>query len=131
MRDAAQRALMSALMPESLSQSPGGRRSACALALCAAVLVAGGCASSSEWVKVRDTPHNPLAGTLDLLSPGGPKPTARTRQLVRRYNLEDQLQGDRAGLLARLEEIQRREPNRELDRAHLHASKSQIANALP
>ncbi|MEX2317590.1 MAG: alpha/beta fold hydrolase [Pirellulales bacterium] len=64
-------------------------------------------------MKVRDTPHNPLAGTLDLLAPGGPKPTARTQQLVRRYNLEDELHGDRAALLARLEEIQRREPNRE------------------
>lgn len=79
--------------------------------ICLAI-AAGGCASS-EWVKVRDTPHNPLAGTLDLVAPGGPKPTARTRQLVRRYNLESQLNGDRVGLLSRLEEIQRREPNRE------------------
>jgi hypothetical protein len=112
-RDAAQRALMSALMPESLPQSPGGRRSGYALALCAAVLVAGGCASSSEWVKVRDTPRNPLAGSLDLLAPGGPKPTDRTMQLLRRYDLAQDLDGDRAILLARLEDIQRREPSRE------------------
>jgi pimeloyl-ACP methyl ester carboxylesterase len=82
-----------------------------ALFLCFAA-IAGGCASN-EWVKVRDTPHNPLAGTLDLLAPGGPKPTPRTQQLIRRYNLQDELDGDRAGLLARLEDIQRREPNRE------------------
>jgi pimeloyl-ACP methyl ester carboxylesterase len=74
--------------------------------------VAFGCASN-EWVKVRDTPKNPLAGTLDLLSPGGPKPTQRTKQLIRRYNLSDGLFGDRGQLLAQLEEIQRREPNRE------------------
>jgi pimeloyl-ACP methyl ester carboxylesterase len=62
---------------------------------------------------VRDTPRNPLAGTLDLLSPGGPKPTPRTMQLLRRYDLVDNLKGDRAALLARLEDVQRREPDRE------------------
>lgn len=72
-----------------------------------------GCATSSEWVKVRDTPHNPLAGTLGLVSRSGPKPTDRTIQLLRRYDLEDELKGDRAALLARLEDIQRREPDRE------------------
>jgi pimeloyl-ACP methyl ester carboxylesterase len=72
---------------------------------------ASGCASS-EWVKVRDIPKNPLVGTLDLVSPGGPKPTPRTRQLVRRYNLSE-LNGDRAAQIARLEEIQRSEPDRE------------------
>jgi pimeloyl-ACP methyl ester carboxylesterase len=82
----------------------------CALLLTSASVA--GCASA-EWVKVRDTPRNPLAGTLDLLSPGGPKPTERTQQLIRRYNLTDELDGDRAALLARLAEIQRREPNRE------------------
>jgi pimeloyl-ACP methyl ester carboxylesterase len=64
-------------------------------------------------VKVRDTPRNPLAGTLDLLSPGGPKPTDRTMQLLRRYDLDGELNGDRAALLSRLEDIQRREPNRQ------------------
>ncbi len=83
-----------------------------ALLICLVAASVAGCALN-EWVKVRDTPHNPLAGTLDLLSPAGPKPTQRTRQLVHRYNLDDQLGGDRAGLLVRLEEIQRREPNRE------------------
>ncbi len=72
---------------------------------------------SSEWVRVRDTPRNPLAGTLDLLSPNGPKPTERTMQLLRRYDLAGELNGDRAALLARLEEIQRREPSREHDYA--------------
>src|SRR5947207_15682101 len=35
--------------------------------LCLAAVLAGGCATSSQWVKVRDIPHNPLAGTLDLV----------------------------------------------------------------
>ncbi|MCI0332451.1 MAG: alpha/beta fold hydrolase [Planctomycetes bacterium] len=81
------------------------------VALCALPTV--GCASHSEWVTVRDTPRNPLAGTLDLVSPGGPKPTERTRQLLRRYDLSGDFKGDRAALLSRLEDIQRREPNRE------------------
>src|SRR3954454_13463665 len=84
------------------------------LRLClAAFLFVSGCASNSEWVKVRDTPHNPLAGTLDLVSRSGPKPTDRTIQLLRRYDLEGDLKGDRAALLGRLEDIQRREPDRE------------------
>ena len=79
---------------------------------CLAATLAGGCASN-EWVKVRDTPRNPLAGTLNLVSRNGPNPTDRTMQLLRRYDLESELHGDRASLLARLEDIQRREPNRE------------------
>ncbi len=81
------------------------------LALC--TLGVAGCASHSEWVTVRDTPRNPLAGTLDLVSPAGPKPTERTRQLLRRYDLSREFKGDRAALLSRLEDIQRREPDRE------------------
>src|SRR4051812_29858539 len=78
-----------------------------------AAALADGCATSSEWVKVRDTPRNPLAGTLNLVSRGGPKPTERTLQLLRRYDLDGELHGDRAALLARLEDLQRREPARE------------------
>jgi pimeloyl-ACP methyl ester carboxylesterase len=81
------------------------------IAMIAGVTLAG-CASS-QWVKVRDRPRNPLAGTLDLMSPGGPKPTARTMQLVRRYDLTAELKRNPAALVARLEDIQRREPNRE------------------
>jgi pimeloyl-ACP methyl ester carboxylesterase len=81
--------------------------------VCLAAAFASGCATTSEWVKVRDTPRNPLAGTLNLVSRGGPKPTERTTQLLRRYDLESELHGDRASLLARLEDIQRREPDRE------------------
>lgn len=84
------------------------------LLLAACLLAAaGGCSTSSSFVKVRDTPRNPLAGTLDLVSRKGPDPTKRTKQLLRRYNLADQWHGDRAALLARLEEIQLQEPDRE------------------
>ena len=95
----------------SLSDRLRWQCSAFGLYICFALVSLVGCATSSEWVQVRDTPRNPLAGTLDLLSPGGPKPTARTMQLLRRYDLANDLNGDEAALLARLEDIQRREPN--------------------
>lgn len=92
---------------------PPTRTTGYALVVGLAMTLPLGCATGSEWVKVRDTPRNPLAGTLDLLSRNGPKPTDRTIQLLRRYDLEGELKGDRAALLARLEDIQRREPDRE------------------
>ena len=75
-------------------RKPRAQRQFFALFVCLAAITAGGCATSSQWVKVRDTPRNPLAGTLGLLSPGGPKPTSRTLQLLRRYDLEKDLSGD-------------------------------------
>jgi pimeloyl-ACP methyl ester carboxylesterase len=108
------------------------RRNQCALFASILFVAAAGCASS-QWVQVRDTPRNPLAGTLDLLSPGGPKPTARTMQLLRRYDLASDLNGDEAALLARLEDIQRREPSREheyamAEVAYITAKRSETLN---
>lgn len=72
-----------------------------------------GCASSkNKWVALRETPRNPLTETLGLVTRSGPKPTERTIQLLRRYDLEDELSADRATLLARLDEIDQQEPNR-------------------
>src|SRR4051812_16342945 len=90
-------------MPVRLHYAPKPRHSRprSIVLVCLVAAVVGGCATSSEWVKVRDTPRNPLAGTLNLLSRGGPKPTERTMQLLRRYDLEGELHGDRAALLAR------------------------------
>ena len=77
-----------------------------------------GCAStSSKWVALRSTPRNPLSDTLGLLTRQGPKPTERTIQLLRRYDLEDDLKGDRGKLLASLERFHEKEPQR----GHLYA----------
>jgi pimeloyl-ACP methyl ester carboxylesterase len=78
------------------------------------VLLCGGCAStsSSKWVSLRSTPKNPLTDVLGLVAKTGPKPTPRTLQLLRRYDL-DKNQGDKAALLAEISDINRREPNRE------------------
>ncbi|MGI9427872.1 MAG: esterase/lipase family protein, partial [Bythopirellula sp.] len=61
---------------------------------------------------LRATPRNPLTDTLGLLTRQGPKPTERTIQLLRRYDLEDELSQERASLLARLDQIDQQEPNR-------------------
>jgi pimeloyl-ACP methyl ester carboxylesterase len=86
--------------------------------IAAALLNAGGCAStsSSKWVSLRSTPRNPLTDALGLVAKQGPKPTERTLQLLRRYGLEGKL-SDKPALLAELNAINRREPNRE----HLYA----------
>jgi pimeloyl-ACP methyl ester carboxylesterase len=96
------------------------RRASALLAVClAAALLASspGCASTgSKWVTLRSTPRNPLTETLGLVAKQGPKPTERTLQLLRRYDLEKKL-GDKPALLAELNAINQREPNRE----HLYA----------
>jgi len=69
-----------------------------------------GCAQTT-WVRVREVPANPLAGPLKLLSPGGPEPTARTKLLVRRYNLEDDLDHHTDQVLIKLSEINRQDPS--------------------
>ncbi|MBN1852061.1 MAG: hypothetical protein JW829_05025 [Pirellulales bacterium] len=69
--------------------------------------------TSSKWVSLRETPQNPLTDSLALLSRGGPKPTERTKQYLRRYDLDDELAGDRAALVGRIADINRREPNRQ------------------
>jgi pimeloyl-ACP methyl ester carboxylesterase len=107
------------------------RRRALAVCLGAALLLAG--CSSSEWVTVNDTPRNPLANSLSLVSRQGPKPTERTMQLLRRYNLADQWEADRKQLFFQLEEIQKREPNRENEYAlaELAYVSAKQAEALP
>ncbi len=72
-----------------------------------------GCASTNRWVALRETPRNPLADTLGLLTRQGPKPTERTIQLLRRYDLENRLHDERAILLTKLDQIDQQEPNRE------------------
>lgn len=84
---------------------------ACRWALALCLVAAPGCATT-RWVSLRSSPRNPLSDALGLVARQGPKPTPRTVQLLRRYDLEKK-QSDKAALLAELNEINRREPNRE------------------
>ncbi len=81
--------------------------------LVSALLVVG-CASTNKWVSVRSTPNNPLTDTLGLLGSQGPKPTERTEQLLRRYDLGPKSsKASPQAVLDRLTEIDVEEPNRE------------------
>ena len=79
-------------------------------------VVVSGCAGANKWVALRSTPRNPLTDALGLVTRQGPKPTDRTRQLLRRYDLRH-MQNDHDALLAELNRIDQRDPNRE----HLYA----------
>lgn len=96
-----------------VSVRSGAARSLMALGVAGAILLlsAGGCAST-KWVSLRSSPRNPLSDTLGLVTRTGPKPTPRTVQLLRRFDLAGQ-QADKPALLAKLTELNRREPNRE------------------
>jgi len=83
-----------------------------AIALLATCMTVGCVSSANKWVALRATPRNPLTETLGLLTRQGPKPTERTIQLLRRYDLEEDLSADRSTLLARLNQIDQQEPNR-------------------
>lgn len=80
------------------------------LAICTAILA--GC-KSTEFVSFRRVPRNPLAGPLHLVSRKGPRPTARTVQLLRRYDLATKLEGDQTNLLVDLQQQILDEPDPE------------------
>jgi pimeloyl-ACP methyl ester carboxylesterase len=69
---------------------------ACSLAM--------GCVSN-DYLSVRPVPQNPLADSLQLFSWRGPRPTARTEQLLRQYDLADKERREPPIALASLEQI--------------------------
>jgi pimeloyl-ACP methyl ester carboxylesterase len=81
-----------------------GRRSARAtLLLLLPLLLAGGCAQQ-RYVTLRERPHNALANPLKLIARTGPRPTARTLQLLRRYNLVAVREKEPQAALAKLQQ---------------------------
>ncbi len=79
-----------------------------ALAIVAVTLT--GCAST-DWVTLREAPRTPLVERLNLLARGGPKPTARTMQFLRRYDLVESLDGEPRELLGQIQTILQRDPS--------------------
>jgi hypothetical protein len=71
-------------------------------------LSAPGCAQ--RYVSARKVPNSPLVDRLKLTSRKGPRPSPRTMQVLRRFSLEDQVDGDQRRLLARLQEHVTEEP---------------------
>ncbi|MEM6328914.1 MAG: hypothetical protein AAF790_01565 [Planctomycetota bacterium] len=76
-------------------------RTRCLMTLCLVASVAG-CASEPKWVTVRSAARNRFAVNVDALNPTGPKPSPRTEQLLRRYDLGARVEGERAEVIAEL-----------------------------
>lgn len=104
------------------------------LVVLVASLLAGGCASDPEWVAVRSTRPNPFAHRLHALHPHGPKPSDRTEQLLRRYDLNGRLNNDREGVITQLAEFASPETRQEhefamAELAYLGAERAETTNA--
>ena len=76
--------------------------------LIAAVLLPG--CTATHYVKVRSNPKSPLVEQLKLTSRGGPQPSVRTVQILRRYDLDRRIQGNLDLLLSEFQTILDREP---------------------
>ena len=93
--------------PLTASRASDARRSRSRWARCclAAVAAALPAAAPQQWVTLRSVPRNPLGDELQLTSSAARSPAARTMQLLRVYNLTDDLQGDLRPLLEKLQQI--------------------------
>ncbi len=76
------------------------------------VACASGC-SSSQWARARRSPFNPLAQQLELDSRLGPQPTSRTLQMLRRNDLEKDLESSPLELVASVQQVAYSEPTAE------------------
>ena len=81
------------------------RRCAIIVLFCAPILFSPGCAHN-EWIRARREPASPLALRLNLFRRGGPQPTARTLQHLRRYDLVKSLEKEPANTLDDLMALQ-------------------------
>ncbi len=73
-------------------------------------LASFGC-SSTKWVTLRNVPQTPLSERLKLTTSGGLRPSDRTFQLLRVYNLTEDLQEDNRQLLQKLQGITDNDPS--------------------
>ena len=100
-----------ALTAHKLRSKPA-RQTVWLLMVAATLVAAGGCANLG-FVSVRKVPSNPLTERLQLTSWYGPRPSERTMQLLRRYDLADDADKDPAAPLERLAAVVEREPSAE------------------
>ena len=97
-------------------------------------LVLSGCASSS-YLTVREVPRSPLDWRLNLVSSRGPEPTARTEQVLRRYDLLQQQSRNGDEVLAKLQQELAAEPTPEkvysfAELSYVEGRKAEKANDL-
>jgi len=82
------------------------------IAFLCALAVTLGC-TSTQYVKLRSVPRNPLVDQLKLTARGGPRPTERTEQLLRQYDLDRSLNGPPEVVLASFQQVVDQEPSPE------------------
>ncbi|NUQ61593.1 MAG: alpha/beta fold hydrolase [Pirellulales bacterium] len=83
-----------------------------------------GCAST-KMANLRSVPHSPLVERLQLTARGGPKPSERTVQFLRVYDLPSSLDGDSRPLLEKIQKIIDRDPS--ADKIYAAAELSYLA----
>jgi len=91
--------------------APSGQWLAIALVVALSSTTAG-CAQQ-RYITRRDRPNNALTAPLRLLSRSGPRPTPRTEQLLRRYDLVGELKEDPRAVLTQLQAQIAEEPTPE------------------
>ena len=89
----------------------------------------GGCASS-KYATLRKVPQSPLVDRLKLTARSGPRPSGRTEQFLRVYDLVDDEEHDPRKLLEKVQEIIDREPSADkiyafAELAYLEAKKAE------
>lgn len=72
--------------------------------LCAMALAAQTGCARQQYLSVREQPYSPLVGPLKLISSRGPRPSPRTQQLLRRYDLAEKQESKPAEVLAKLQD---------------------------
>jgi pimeloyl-ACP methyl ester carboxylesterase len=81
-----------------------------AIAALALLALLSGCASTN-WVSLREAPKTPLVERLNLMARGGPKPTERTMQFLRRYDLVQSLEDEPRELLGKIQYAIEQDPS--------------------
>lgn len=94
--------------------------------------VLAGC-GGQRFVKLRQTPKNPLAEQLQLTARGGPEPSLRTQQLLRRYALPTGRFSNTEDVIARLAVLHGTEPTAEscyalAELSYIAAAKQKLTN---
>jgi len=82
-----------------------------AVVLAGIVLAAASGCASNKMVSLRETPRGALVEQLRLTARGGPKPSDRTLQFLRVYDLVEDLQGDPQALMQKVQSVIEREPS--------------------
>jgi pimeloyl-ACP methyl ester carboxylesterase len=80
-----------------------------AVGLLTLVALLSGCAQQ-RYITAREKPYSTLTGPLKLLARSGPKPTPRTEQILRRYDLIQELEKSPDKVLAQLEQEIKADP---------------------